>query len=62
MIIICDLMVQLGLSVNFKRQFIQWDGVTVPMKEPSGLIGKSDLTIRDMREVVMHTSEPVSTK
>ena len=62
MIISCDLMVQLVLSVNFKRKFIQWDGVTVPMKEPSGLIGKSDLTIRDMREVVMHTSEPFSTR
>ena len=29
MIIGLDLMVQLGLSVDFKRQFLQWDGVTV---------------------------------
>ena len=27
-----DLMVQLGLTAELKRQFPQWDGVTVPMK------------------------------
>ena len=32
MIIGIDLMVQLGLSDNFKRQFLQLDGTTVPMK------------------------------
>ena len=37
MIIGCDLMVQLGLLVNFKCQVLQWDGVTVPTKEPRGL-------------------------
>ena len=26
------LMVQQGLSSEFKHQFLQWDGVTVPMK------------------------------
>ena len=36
-----DLMVQSGLSVDVKHQFLQWDGATVPMKEPSGLLGKS---------------------
>ena len=62
MIIVRDLMVQLGLSSKFKRQFLQWDGVTVPMKEPRGLLVKSNLTSCKMREVVMQTSEPDSTR
>ena len=32
MIIGHELMVQLGLAANFKRQFFQWDGSIVPMK------------------------------
>ena len=39
MIIVHDLMVQIGLSNDFKRQVLQWDGATVPTKEPNGLIG-----------------------
>ena len=35
-----DLMVQLGLMTDFKRQVLQWDGTTVNMREPIGLIGK----------------------
>ena len=31
-IIIHDLMVQLGLFSSFKHQSLQWDGVTAPMK------------------------------
>ena len=62
MIICRDLMVQLGLLDKFKRQVLQWDGVTTPMKEPSGLIRKPDLTSRKMREVAMQTAEPVSTR
>ena len=54
-------MVQLGLSANFKRQFLQWDGVTVLMKEPISLIGQTDITSCEMCEVVMQTEEPVST-
>ena len=27
-----DLMLKLGLSADFKRKFLQWYGVTVPMK------------------------------
>ena len=34
MIIIRDLIVQLGLTAEFKRQFLQWDGATVNTKEP----------------------------
>ena len=33
-IIGCNLMVQLGLTAKFKRQVLQLDGATVPMKEP----------------------------
>ena len=33
-----------------------------PMKYPSGMLGKKDLTSHDMRKVVMQTSEPVSTR
>ena len=62
MIIGHDLMVQLGLSDGFKRQVLEWDDATVTMKEPSGLIGQTYLTSCDMREVVMHKEEPVSTR
>ena len=56
-----DLMVHLGLTSNFKRQFLKWDGATVHMKDPSNLLGKSYLTKREMRKVVMQTPEPAST-
>ena len=62
MIIGCDLMVQLGLTANFKCQVLQWYDNTVHMKEPSGLLGQSDLKKREMREVVMQTSEPDFTR
>ena len=62
MIIFCDLMVLLGLLADLKRQFLQWYGVTVPMKEPNSLLGGSDLTSREMHEVVMQTEEPTSTR
>ena len=39
MIIGRDLMVQLCLTNNFKRQILQWDGAKEPMKKPRGLIG-----------------------
>ena len=41
-------MVQLGLLAESKRQVLQLDGAKVPMKEPRGLLGKSDLNKRDM--------------
>ena len=62
MIIGRDLMVQIGLLADFKLQVLQWDGVTVNMKEPRSLLGKFDLTKREMSEVVMLTAEPVSTR
>ena len=62
MIIRCDLMVQLGLTADFKCQFLQWNGATLHMKETIGLLGKSDINKRDMRKVVMQTTEPASTR
>ena len=56
MIIGCNLMVQLGLFADFKRQFLQWDGVTIPMRYPISLLGKTDLTSFEVRDVVMHTT------
>ena len=35
-----DLMLQLGLTEDFKRQVLQWDGAIVPMEKPIGLLGK----------------------
>ena len=49
-------MVQLGLAADFKHQVLQYGGATLPMKEPSGLIGKSYLSKREIREVVMQSA------
>ena len=62
MIIRRDLMVQLGLTANFKHQFLQYDGTTLNIKEPRDLLGKSDLNKSDICKVVMQTSEPASTR
>ena len=56
MIIVCDLMVQLGLLVDFKRQVLQWDGDNFPIKEPIGLQGKTYLISWRMHEVAMQTA------
>ena len=53
-------MVNLGLVADFKIQFFQWDGATVHMKEPRGLLGQSDLNKCEMRKVVMHNVYPAS--
>ena len=62
MIISRDLMVHLGLMDDFKRQVLQWDDATVHMKEPRILLGPSDITKREMREVFIQTAEPASTR
>ena len=62
MIIGRDLMVQLGLMTVFKRQFLHWYDATAHIKEPSGLLGKFDITKRKRHEVVIQTSEPSSTQ
>ena len=62
MIIGRDLMVQLGLVAYFKRQVLQWDGTTVHMNESRNLLGKSNLTKREIRKVVMQIAEPAFTR
>ena len=60
MIIGHDLMVNLGLTANFKCEFLQWDGTNIHMKDSRNLLGQSDLNKREMREMVMQTAEPAS--
>ena len=55
-----DLMVLLGLTADFKRQFLQRDGDMVHKKESRDLLVKSDLNKRNMFEVVMQTVETAS--
>ena len=62
MIICRDLIVQLGLTADYKGQVLQWDGATINMKELSGLLGQSVLTKHEIREVVMQNSGPASTQ
>ena len=57
-----ELMVQLGLTAKFKHKVLQWDGATVHMKEPSSLLGQSGPSKRNMRKVVIQTTEPSSTR
>ena len=57
-----NLMVQLGLLVCFKNKFLQCDGLTVPIKEPRALIGKTDQTSHNIYEVEIQTAEPVPTR
>ena len=61
MIIGRDLMVQLGMTAKFKRQVLQWYVINVHMKESRNLLGQSDLTKREICEIVMQTEEPDST-
>ena len=62
MIIVYNLMVQLGLSENFKHQFHQWDFATLSMKEPIGMIWQTYLTSCEVRKEVVKTLEPFSTR
>ena len=55
-------MVQLGLTSDFKRQVLKWDGATVNMKDPIRLLGQSNRTKCDMCKVVIQTVETASTK
>ena len=47
------LVLQLGLLDDFELQYLQWYYDTVPIKEPSGMLGKTYLTSREMREVLI---------
>ena len=54
-------MVHIGLTADFKRQVLQWDGANVHRKERRNLLGQSYLTNHEMRDVVMQTEEPAYT-
>ena len=54
-------MAQLGLTSEFKRQVLQWNGATVHMKESINLLGQYDLAKRKMCEVAMKTEKPAFT-
>ena len=60
MIIGHDLMVQLGLKAEFGHKILEWDDTVVPMNDPVNLLGQTDLTKRNMGEVVIHTKESAS--
>ena len=60
MIIGSELMVHLGLMVDFKHQVLQWNGYAVLTKEPSDLLGKIYKTSNEIREVVIQSAELVS--
>ena len=62
MIVCRYLMIQLGLTDKFKRQFLQWDGATANMKESRNFLGQSDLSKRKICKVMMQIAEPTSTK
>ena len=62
MIIGREMMAHLDLTADFKRQVLQWDCTTIHMKESRNLLGQSELTKREMHEVVMQTAEPASTQ
>ena len=55
MIICHDLMVQLGLVTDFNNKYLAWDDDVVPMKDTRNLLGKTNLTKCDIKEVVTHT-------
>ena len=48
--------------INFKRQFLQWNGAAIPMNDPSSLLRKTDLTSRKMCKMIIQTVETVSTR
>ena len=62
MIICRDLMVQVGLTDNFKHQVLQWDGSTLHIKESRNLLGESNLTNSEMCKVVIQNAELSSTQ
>ena len=46
-------MVQVGLTVYFKRRVLYWDNAILPMKESINFLGKYNLSKRKIGEVVV---------
>ena len=55
-------MVQLGLIDDFKKTILYWDNTLVLMKYTSRFLYQYTLNNSEMRDVVIHTEEPSSTK
>ena len=55
-------MVHIGLTADFVRRVLQWDGSTVHMKEPRNFLGQSARTKRKICKVAIYTAEPASTQ
>ena len=51
-----DLMVKIGLSVDFKSQVLQWYSATLPIKEPRSLQRQTYLTSCEMHKVLIQTA------
>ena len=54
-------MLHLGLTDDFKRKVLQWNGAAVPMKDPIVMLGQKYFKSCEMHEVAMQTAEPYST-
>ena len=61
-IIVRDLILQIGLTDKFKCQVLQRYVTTVHRKEPINLLGQSGIPKSEMCEVVIQTAEPYSTQ
>lgn len=61
MIIGRDLMVELGLIINFKDKKVSWEGIDMPMRDFNQL-RKLNLSRREMRAVIQASHEPIVTE
>ena len=62
MIIGRDLMIQIGLLNNFRREVIKRDGVTLSVKELICLPGQTYITSSEMRKMLIQIVEQVPAK
>ena len=62
MIIGRELMIQLGLKSDFGSQILEWDETVIPMKYLGIFLFQTDLTNRDIQDMVMQYTELDSTK
>ena len=60
-IIDCDLIVNLGLIVDFNNNIIECYGAFLPMKNPLQRLLNPNISKREMKQIVIHTKEPYST-
>ena len=61
-ITIIDLMLQITVIDDFKLNVTEWGGVVLTMKQQGHSVICTNLYKYDIKQVVMHTSEPYYTK